>query len=679
MSFLSDAFLAVFNRSLTAVWILLAVMLLRVLLKKAPRNAVCFLWVLVAVRLVCPFTVESIFSRIPNARPIASDIAYTSSPKIDSGFESIDRVVNPVFTQTFSPALGDSVNPLQIVLALAGVVWIVGIAAFLIYTAVCYARLHRMVAARLPIGDGVFLCDRISSPFLCGIFRPQIYLPSSTPKEQIPFIIAHERAHIARCDFLFKPLGFLILAVYWFQPLCWIAYGMFCRDMEFACDERVIRTLDFDSRRAYAQALLNHSTERKISSYGPLAFGEVSVKERVKCILSYKKPTFWILCAVILAIPITAVCLLTDPFGTRLDDRLMVTLDTAIASHHQSSQSQSNYASIDYKILRTDRRGDETVVYAWVLYQEYSMQNGKLSKDSGAYTPTVITVRRKNGTYTLKEYWTPRDGSYYAEDIKEKFPFTLRHAALDGSRYFKKMEKNCRRLAEEYFKNAAGTDTQTASLQLLEVSLPLENVGFTCEKIDWQNNVPVFFMHLQNNTAGDLGWGNEFSVYYNNERLSSDRVFTDIWNLMFSGSEGNIEISLYGFDLSREGIYEIRKDFTASETTETAIVRFSLFKHAVRVFTYREHEYDSPVLTLLSDHRFSFSFSALSSYLPIGTYEENDTEVVLHTDDGKYTYTFRKKGDTLIFDAACSSAIPVFVYSAGGPAKKAVPDGAVFR
>ncbi len=311
---MSGIFLKVLNMSIAAGWLILAVILLRLLLKKAPKWTICLLWALAALRLVVPFSLESIFSLIPSGETVPANIEMMGTPAIDSGVGVINEVVNPV-VGSFAPEpnFPTSVNPLQIVVPLLGIVWLAGIAAMLIYALVSYLKLKKSVAASVPAEDGVMACDDVPSPFILGLFRPVIYLPSAMEGKTRGYVLDHERAHLARRDHLWKPLGFLILAVHWFNPLCWLAYVLLCRDIEAACDEKVIRSMDKEAVAAYSQALLDCSFPRKRIAACPLAFGEVGVKERVKNVLNYKKPAFWIIAAAVVICIIAGVCFLTNP------------------------------------------------------------------------------------------------------------------------------------------------------------------------------------------------------------------------------------------------------------------------------------------------------------------------------------------------------------------------------
>ena len=271
------------------------------------------MWGLVAIKLVLPFSIESVFSLVPSSQPIPSDIEYSAAPHIDSGVEVINQVVNPVIEKNFTPQEVVSVNPLQIVIMVCSVVWIVGVIALLMYSFLSYLLLKKKVAASRKINGNVYVCDEVVTPFILGVLRPRIYLPTGISDETMECILEHEKAHLKRLDYVWKPLGFVILAVYWFHPLCWVAYVLLCKDIELACDEKVTRDKDKEWKAAYCQALLDCNTQRRIIAACPIAFGEVSVKDRVKSVLNYKKPAFWIVAAAIVVSVIVVVCFMTNP------------------------------------------------------------------------------------------------------------------------------------------------------------------------------------------------------------------------------------------------------------------------------------------------------------------------------------------------------------------------------
>ncbi len=301
------------NLSITASYIIIAVLLLRALLFKAPKWISCLLWSVVGMRLALPFSVESILSLIPSAKPIPEDIAMSRDPQIDTGLNFINNALNPVISESFTPEPMQSANPLQIWLLIASIIWIIGVVLMLLWGVISYIIIRKKTVPSLRLDGNIYLCDNVSSPFILGIIKPRIYMPSAISSDDATLVTEHERAHISRLDHVWKPLGFVILSVYWFNPLVWLAYILLCRDIEKACDQKVIKSMNDDSRRNYSRTLLSYSGNSVRISACPLAFGEVGVKTRVKSILNYKKPAFWIIIVALLLLVATAVAFLTYP------------------------------------------------------------------------------------------------------------------------------------------------------------------------------------------------------------------------------------------------------------------------------------------------------------------------------------------------------------------------------
>ena len=311
---MAAVFLKLLNLSISASWLVLAVLALRLVLRRAPKWVNVLLWGMVALRLMLPFSIESALSLIPSAETLSPEVVrFNPAPTITSGVEFIDNAVNPSLSESFAAAPLASVNPLYVWTYLAGWVWLIGLGVMLLYALVSYLRLRRRVSVSLCVQENIYLCDAISSPFILGVVKPRIYLPSGLDEVQRQNVLSHERAHLARHDHWWKPLGFALLAVYWFNPVLWLAYALLCRDIELACDERVIRTMDESAVKTYSTVLLACSMPRKAVITCPLAFGEVGVKERVRNALHYKKPAFWVVAASVAVCIVVAVCFLTNP------------------------------------------------------------------------------------------------------------------------------------------------------------------------------------------------------------------------------------------------------------------------------------------------------------------------------------------------------------------------------
>ena len=312
---MSEVFLKIINMSISASYIVLAVLLLRLLLKKAPKWITVVLWGIVAVRLVCPFSIESVLSLMPSSEVVSPTIMTDKTPTINTGIPIINSTLNPVISESFTPNPGDSANPLQIWIPVLTTIWIVGMVALLIYTIISFAKVKRKIGTAVLLRDNIYQSENVVSPFVLGLIKPKIYLPFNMNEKDMEHVVAHEMAHIRRKDHLWKPLGFLLLTLHWFNPLMWLGYVLLCRDIELACDEKVIKELDHDARADYSQALLTCSVNRRMIAACPLAFGEVGVKDRVKSVLNYKKPAFWIIIVAVVACVAVAVCFLTNPLN----------------------------------------------------------------------------------------------------------------------------------------------------------------------------------------------------------------------------------------------------------------------------------------------------------------------------------------------------------------------------
>lgn len=309
---MAEIFQKALNMSIAAGWLILAVIALRLLLRRAPKRFRLLLWAVVGLRLALPWSIESALSLIPSAQTLPEGIMLELAPVLDTGISALNGAINPGFTAAFTPELGASANPLQVLLPIAAALWMLGAAAMLLWALVSWLRLRKRVREAVRLEENVYECE-IASPFVLGLFRPRIYLPFSLENGERELVLAHERAHITAGDHIIKPLGWLLLAAHWYNPLVWLAYALFCRDIELACDERVVRGLSLSDRADYSQALLDLSRPRGGVRACPLAFGESSVKGRVKSVLSYKKPAFWLVLLAVVVCVGAAVCFLTDP------------------------------------------------------------------------------------------------------------------------------------------------------------------------------------------------------------------------------------------------------------------------------------------------------------------------------------------------------------------------------
>lgn len=310
---MSQLFLTILNMSLTSSYVIIFVMLIRLPLKKAPKFISYGLWCVVAFRLMMPFSVESMFSLMPqntNVVPIPYDIIYQQSPQINSGIEVVDSFVNSSLSVATSEA---SVNLLKIYTEIGAYIWILGIMVLLIYSTVSVLQLKRQLKSAKFIEENIFEAKNLKTPFVLGLIKPKIYLPVGLNVEERRYILLHEQTHIHRNDHIIKVLAFIILSIHWFNPLVWIGFMLMSTDMELSCDERVLKEMDIEIKKPYANSLLTLANGRNILNGSPLSFGEGNVKGRIKNVLNYKKPKFLVIVLSIIIATVVGIGLLANP------------------------------------------------------------------------------------------------------------------------------------------------------------------------------------------------------------------------------------------------------------------------------------------------------------------------------------------------------------------------------
>ena len=355
-------FLQLLNNAITVSFLILAVLVIRLVFWKMPKRMICLLWIAVAMKLILPFSMESNFSLIPSAEPIPTDITLEKNPKVDSGLQGMDEIIHSAPQQLLAPPDVASTNPHQIYLYIGVILWIVGIGILTTYSMVTYMHLKRRVRMSVKMEEKVYECDDIADPFILGILRPRIYLPSTLVENAREYVLKHEITHLIRRDYLWKPLAFFIATIYWFQPLCWIAYVLFCRDIEYACDEKAISGESRDWKINYCETLMHCSVHEKIFSSCPVAFSENGVKDRIRHVVKYKKPALWSVLILIVISIVAVICFVTNPKKNA-------------SGLEQSEALQQNEIEIS-KVL-TDKGADEK-------YQEYLRmhQAGKALSDA---------------------------------------------------------------------------------------------------------------------------------------------------------------------------------------------------------------------------------------------------------------------------------------------------------
>jgi len=377
-------FLQVLNMSLTASYVILFVLAARLFLKKAPKIFSYALWSVVLFRLICPFSFESLFSLLPiNANPIPGDIMYAEVPQINTGINLVDNAANPILS-TQTAMQGASVNPMQIWVFAGRMIWLAGIAILLIYSVVSLLRLRSDLVGAVKWRDNIYLADHIASPFVMGVIRPKIYLPSALLEREQKYIILHEQTHIRRLDHIIKIIAFLVLIVHWFNPLVWLAFILCVKDMEMSCDESVMKQMDTDIRKEYSASLLSLAAGRRIAAGIPLAFGEGDTKSRIKNVLNYKEPAFWIIIVALVAVLAVLAGLAANP---RNNDKPQDSIAANLLKH------------------RTEYVGDNSkvggIIYALEYPDKVKYNSFELHTDG---PPLSITINLDTDTKTRNFY-----------------------------------------------------------------------------------------------------------------------------------------------------------------------------------------------------------------------------------------------------------------------------------
>lgn len=455
---MAGIFARLLGMSLTAGYLILAVIFARLLLKKAPRKTICVLWGLVGIRLSLPFSLESAFSlvpvrqiasQVPNIQLLSQDLLQASASQGNVGAASqgnIGAAALNALTEsplagawTSAPAASASFTPA--VFQVAAMVWLVGMVIFLAYSLSTYMRLRRRVASAIKFETNIFQCDAIDSPFVLGLFHPKIYLPFSLDESYLGHVIAHETAHIKRHDHWIKPLGLLLLAVYWFNPLVWLAYILLCRDIELACDQKVLEQIGPRQRKAYSTSLLACSIKHSSIAMCPVAFGEVGVRQRVKNILNYRKPAFWLTLVAATACVAIAVAFLTDPISHNpvvVSDQIDKAVSTAILKYNVDKYAAGECSGEGHQILlaagNNALSGQATLkIYAICSFSTFEFLNDSLVASGGnARIPTVMTFKLgADGSYILQDYQEARDDSEMAPSIRRMFPENIQDAVLN--------------------------------------------------------------------------------------------------------------------------------------------------------------------------------------------------------------------------------------------------------
>ena len=431
---MANIFIDLFNMSITASYLVLAVVVARLLLKKAPKWINCLLWALVGIRLICPFSFESALSLIPSSQTISVNNTSTGRPfTVQSGVPAVDININEYLGDKYYEGVTVPANTFADMTNVLAIVWIVGLFAMLLYGSISYLRLHKKVGASILLNNNIYYCDNIDTPFILGFFKPKIFVPSGITDEQISYIALHEKAHLKRKDHWWKPLGFILLSIYWFNPVLWVAYILLCRDIETACDEKVIKNMPNDEKKGYSETLVSCSVQRRMVMACPLAFGEVGVKQRIKSVLNYKKPAFWMIIFAVLLVAVVIACFLTNPDGNSSSIGIIGGADgpTSILVSRKKDAADKILSEDGYKLVSVE---EKKIIFDFMS----SVLTDKMFEKDGSYRVRSKYTMHDSTIFSLKKVTSHDD--YFAfdfdvsyENIPEKGTiYIVNTSQLDG-------------------------------------------------------------------------------------------------------------------------------------------------------------------------------------------------------------------------------------------------------
>ena len=439
---------SLFSNILTASFhgsiVILVVILLRVLLKKAPRKFICFLWVLAGLRLLMPFEIQSSLSLQPMPEvaqvqqwqaPAESEPApretFPAPPAQRQEAQLPQTSENPIRLVTTAKPTAERSRPALNWKGLLPYVWLGVAACFGFYTIYAYLSLKYKVREAVKIRGG-WECDRIETAFILGFIRPKIYIPMGLSPTVRKHILAHERTHLEKGDHWFKMIGFLALALHWFNPLVWIAYVLLCKDIELACDERVVQFMELEERKSYSAALLSCSTNHAHFAACPVAFGEVSVKDRIKTVLNYRRPSFWVSLLAVVAILFVAVCLLTNPTKVEPSDAVADTIPAQTETQPESERTakrisdglETLVSADNYHLFLHDDTNEGGV--GWQIHFVKDGENSLWWSTDHRTQEGHMVLDRQNYTYVEKDegVWVATDATDNSlEPLLEQFSF----------------------------------------------------------------------------------------------------------------------------------------------------------------------------------------------------------------------------------------------------------------
>ncbi len=499
---MESSFIYMIDISFAASWVALCVIALRWLMKKAPVSQRLFLWLFVGLRLLSGWYLPSTyFSVVPNLEVIPINIAETEVPAIDTGFKSVNSIVNPIIENNFTPEVGASVNPLQIVVKVAIVIWAIGVVAMLLYALISWLVLYKKIKESTPIKKNIFICDYITTPFVSGLIRPKIYLPSSLDVSDMECVIAHEYSHIKRGDHIWKLIGYLFLCIYWFNPVMWVSFNLFSKDIELACDAKALKKTTNLYRTFYAEKLINFSSKKENVFSCPLAFCETAVESRVKSVLRYKKPKIWFaLLGAVVCFSMTFVSFSGNSafvehqkYNATVNDELGGFIENILIerSHYFDREKAEWFA--EYTVLDLKENNGNTTVYIYANTQSFKINNGVLEYASSGLSSGIIaiTVKYSESGYELVEFWQNDDGEKMWESIRGKLPSYLWNSLMynaDSNNLRNQCELQAQQKMAGKSKEECFVNNEKEAIEIAKKVCNVEYRDISVEQQDWGTN-----------------------------------------------------------------------------------------------------------------------------------------------------------------------------------------------
>ena len=429
MNTLPVIFTTVLNMSITASFIAIGVILVRLIFRKIPKIFSYALWSAVLIRLIFPVSFTSNFSLLSVIKPgtqqtsgaltyVPYNMGLMKTPGIDVGIDGINKAVNSSLPQAVTTV---SVNPMQIIMAILSIIWVIGVALLISYSIISYLKVINNVKTSTLVKDEIFETDRIVTPFVCGFIKPKIYIPTDISQNELPYILAHERVHIKRLDYLIKPFTFLVLSVHWFNPLMWFSFFLMSRDLEMSCDESVLKIFGDETRANYSHSLLALATgKRQLLSGSPLAFGESNAKARVRNVLNYKKPVFWFVVAALIVTVALVVLFTANPKNDPISG-------TVLMGYKVGEVAGKEIINVQDVLKTFEIEG--------IIFKPETSLNPKVYK-VGDTEPTIYKDSQGNVLfiYTFGSF-VERRGNFREFERSDRFSFTLKENTYSSKLY----------------------------------------------------------------------------------------------------------------------------------------------------------------------------------------------------------------------------------------------------